>query len=194
MMSCRQFQERLSVQKDILRRKTSTKQRQDNLFCSSYGPGAQEFGTEACFEHILVPQETRFPGRCCFSWTRILAFNASVPKNMKNVFVRTRISRSKLLCRDEKIRKKGFCAESWQPWGEGQIPISRVWPLTFTATSHLRIVAFSTDPDRSPVCILCAMNKLRGVSYLFNSSSRDSISLQLSGRAKPRGGDCQLWI
>jgi hypothetical protein len=66
-------------------------------------------------------------------------------------------------------KKKGFCAESWQPWGEGQIPISRVWPLTFTATSHLRIIAFSTDPDRSPVCILCAMNKLRVVSYLLTA-------------------------
>ena len=34
-----QFQERLSVQKDILGRITSTKQRQDSLFCSSYRPG-----------------------------------------------------------------------------------------------------------------------------------------------------------
>ena len=92
------------------------------MFCSSYGPGAQEFGTEACFEHILVPQETRFPGRCCFSWTRIFAFNASVPKNMKNVFVRTRISRSKLLHRDESIRKKGFCAETGQPTNHETAP------------------------------------------------------------------------
>ena len=106
--------ERFSVQKDILRRITSTKQRQDSLFCSSYSPSAQEFGTEACFEHILVPQETRFPERCCLSWTRFFAFNASVPKNMKNVFAWTRISRSTLLRRDESIRKKGFCAETDQ--------------------------------------------------------------------------------
>ena len=104
--SCHQWQppkDKVSVQKDILRRLTSTKQSKDSLYCSSYSPSAQEFGTEACFEHILVPQETRFPGRCCLSWTRFFAFNASVPKNMKNVFVRTRISRSKLLHRDEKI-------------------------------------------------------------------------------------------
>ena len=64
---------------------------------------------------MLVPQITRFLRNCNFSWTRIFANSASVPKNAKNVFVRTRISQSKLLRRDESIRKKGFCAETGQP-------------------------------------------------------------------------------
>ena len=114
-MSCQRVPRRISVQNDIFRGISSPETEQNSLFCSSCSPGVLEFGTEACFEHILVPQETRFPGKYCFSWTRILAFNASVPKNMKNEFVQARISRSKPLYRDEKIRKKGFCAETRQP-------------------------------------------------------------------------------
>ena len=116
MMSCQRVPRRISVQNDIFRGISSPETEQNSLFCSSCSPGVLEFGTEACFEHILVPQETRFPGRCCFSWTRILAFNASVPKNMKNEFVQARSSRSKPLYRDEKIRKKGFCAETRMPY------------------------------------------------------------------------------
>ena len=71
------------------------------------------------FEHTLIPQEARSGWVCPtkpkileYPWTQFFAFGASVPKNMKNVFVRTRIIRSKSLRRDEKTRKKGFCAET----------------------------------------------------------------------------------
>lgn len=129
-----------SVQKGILREFTSIKALQDALYCSSCSPGIQEFGTEAKFGLILVPHQTRFPGGSNFSWTRIFTFNASVPKKMKNKFVRTRISRSKLLYRDEKIRKNSFCAET------GQLNHEPMQPNRQPTTKSGRMAAKTTSP------------------------------------------------
>ena len=46
------------------------------------------------------------------SWTRFFANYAPVPKNLKEGILQARTNQSDLYCRDESIRKKGFCAET----------------------------------------------------------------------------------
>ena len=58
----------------------------------------------------------------------------------KNKFVRTRISRSKLLYRDEKIRKNSFCAET------GQLNHEPMQPNRQPTTKPARMAAKTTSP------------------------------------------------
>lgn len=51
---------------------SSTEEGQNSVDCFGCSPSVQEFGTEAKSENNLVPQRTRFLGRCNFTWTQNL--------------------------------------------------------------------------------------------------------------------------
>lgn len=92
------------------------------MFRSIFSSSCKEFGTEAKFEHTLVPPQARFPDSFLRTsqsqedlCTRVSDNDASVPKNVKNGFHQEGAYRPERFYRDENFRNKDFCTESQKP-------------------------------------------------------------------------------